>query len=278
MLQQKISIIFLCVVWALLFSANTESASFNSMMRNGVEYYRNQDYEGAIKSFEEAQSEKPRDPEVLYNKGNSEFRLGNYEKALDSFSQTLESEASHSLKQKALFNKGNTFFRMGKLQEAEATYKKVLELDPNEMDAKFNLEFVRKKLNQQMQQQQQKNNKDNNSENKKQDSQGKKGQQNQDSNGDKDSKDKEDQPSSNTQMENEKMAQNSQGQSQKEGSRDQEKLPGEKEPHQVAPAEDMTPEEAEQWLRSLEEDPKTIKKKQAIEDLWKEPKYTGNDW
>ncbi|GIT65530.1 MAG: hypothetical protein Ct9H300mP23_11570 [Nitrospinota bacterium] len=35
---------------------------------------------------------------------------------------------------------------MGKLKEAEKTYKNVLALDPSDMDAKFNLEFVREQL------------------------------------------------------------------------------------------------------------------------------------
>ncbi|GIS84023.1 MAG: hypothetical protein CM1200mP16_03230 [Nitrospina sp.] len=38
------------------------------------------------------------------------------------------------------------FLNLGKMEEAEAVYKNVLTLDSSDMDAKFNLEFVREQL------------------------------------------------------------------------------------------------------------------------------------
>ena len=41
---------------------------------------------------------------------------------------------------------GNTLYRMNKFNESIDAYKKALKLDPDDMDAKFNLEFVREQI------------------------------------------------------------------------------------------------------------------------------------
>jgi tetratricopeptide (TPR) repeat protein len=47
---------------------------------------------------------------------------------------------------KGYYNSGNVLYREGKWEEAIGAYKKALELNPNDEDAKYNLEFVRQKI------------------------------------------------------------------------------------------------------------------------------------
>jgi tetratricopeptide (TPR) repeat protein len=65
-----------------------------------------------------------------------------------------------------VYNLGNSAYRQGRLEEAVELYKRALELDPDDRDAKFNLEFVRDEIrrrheeakNRQQQQQEQSQN------------------------------------------------------------------------------------------------------------------------
>ena len=76
------------------------------------------------------------------------------EDATDSFSQALKSE-DPAIKSRAQYNLGNSLFRQGKLQESLSAYREALKLAPGDRDAKHNLEFVLKQLQEQQQQQQQ---------------------------------------------------------------------------------------------------------------------------
>jgi Ca-activated chloride channel family protein len=48
---------------------------------------------------------------------------------------------------------GNALFRINKLDESIVAYKKALELNPSDMDAKFNLEFAREQIKKKKEQQ-----------------------------------------------------------------------------------------------------------------------------
>ena len=50
------------------------------------------------------------------------------------------------IKQKSIYNMGNTLYQMNKLEESVLAYKKALELDSTDMNAKYNLEFVREQI------------------------------------------------------------------------------------------------------------------------------------
>ena len=51
-----------------------------------------------------------------------------------------------SIQQKAYYNTGNSLYRTDRMQEAIQVYKKALDLNPRDMDAKFNLELLMKKM------------------------------------------------------------------------------------------------------------------------------------
>ena len=94
----------------------------------------------------EAHNGKPNDPKISYNLGNSQYKQGEFEKALNNYSFLLDPKNDTKIKQNSAYNMGNALYRMGKLEESIASFKKALELDPSDMDSKFNLEFARKNV------------------------------------------------------------------------------------------------------------------------------------
>jgi Ca-activated chloride channel family protein len=120
--------------------------------------YENKDYETALKKYIDAQLEEPDRPEISYNIGNTLYKLKDYETAFNHFKDVIESEnkIDDKLRKKALYNLGNTSFRMQKYEDAIKYYEKSLEIDPPDQQAKENIEFT-KKVMEQLKKQSQKN-------------------------------------------------------------------------------------------------------------------------
>jgi Ca-activated chloride channel family protein len=93
----------------------------------------------------DVQVERPEDPAVALNVGSVHYQMKNYEEAKKAFSAAALA-GDPKLREQALYNLGNCAFREGKLEEAVELYKAALDADPEDADAKFNLEFVRDEI------------------------------------------------------------------------------------------------------------------------------------
>jgi Ca-activated chloride channel homolog len=129
----------------------------------------------------------------LYNTGVTAYESNDFARAAQLFENATSSQ-DRLLQQRALYNLGNTDYRLGQSQPKQAqqlwqramkSYETALAIDPNDADAKYNHEFVKKKLEelkqqqQQQQQQNQKNQQDKNQDQKKDQQQQSQDQQNQ---------------------------------------------------------------------------------------------------
>jgi len=121
---------------------------------DGNKKYREQNYEEALKSYTDALLESPESPQLHYNISNVLYNQKKYKDAISELEKTLSTD-NVMLQGKAYYNMGNCAFQEGEYDKAIDYYKKALEIDPNDEDAKFNLEFTRQKLKEMMQNQQQ---------------------------------------------------------------------------------------------------------------------------
>ncbi len=134
-----LTLLLLCLVVVPAFAG-----PFNTEAQDGVDYYNQEEYAEALKNFEAARLADPEDGNVLYNLANTHYKLGNFDSAVEAL-QAAESKFNDPvMKQKAQYNLGNTYYRMGNMDRAIQSYKKALELNPEDTDSKFNLEFARK--------------------------------------------------------------------------------------------------------------------------------------
>ena len=110
------------------------------------------DYDKALELYREALEEDPDSPVIRFNLGDAHFKKEEMQDATDSFSQAMQSE-DPEITSRAQYNLGNSLYRQGKLQESLSAYREALKLAPGDRDAKHNLEFVLKQLQEQQQQQ-----------------------------------------------------------------------------------------------------------------------------
>ena len=256
------------------------------------------DFGRALRLYEKLLVESPEDARLHYNAGAAAYGAGDFEKARSHFNSTLASpEAPLPLQQRAFYNLGNAMFRLGEttenpddkakqwigaLKKYEGAFdlSKQLEKTPDDEDAQFNTDIVKKRLEQLKQQQQQKQqqgddkqdkeNEDKNEQQKDQQQQKSDDQKKQEQDQQqKDQQQKQDQQKSDEEKKEQQQQQQS-GQNQEEKKEEQQKQDGsggedKKEQSQPKPGEEqsdagqaqpdgkMTPEQVRQLLDTLKQ-------------------------
>ncbi|MDR1192531.1 MAG: hypothetical protein LBK60_12850 [Verrucomicrobiales bacterium] len=117
------------------------------------------EYRKQADKFLQKLQQHPDDSILRYNLGTANYQLGHYEAAADDFQKSLSAD-DVKLQNFAYYNLGNAWYRRGELmektepektrdlwQQAAQAYQGALQLDADDAQAKQNLEFVQKRLN-----------------------------------------------------------------------------------------------------------------------------------
>ena len=118
-------------------------------------------YDEALAKYTDAQLEDPVSPILHFNIGDILYKQKKYDEAQVEFEKAFDVE-DPLIQAKAHYNIGDCLFRQA-LQESSIdmaaaaidSFQKALEIDPSDVDAKFNIEFIRKHIEQQEQEQEQ---------------------------------------------------------------------------------------------------------------------------
>lgn len=223
--------------WGLLDPGPALSQAGRRQVSEGNRLFSDQKYDAAYNRYRDAQLADPTSPLVQFNIGDALYKKRDFEEALKSYEKVLGAE-DPMLAAKAYYNIGNTLYRLGKLPESILAYKKSLELNPNDEDAKYNLEYVRAKLKDQAQKQPQS------------------GQQQQQA-------EQQQQPSSEQQNQDRQQNQEQQQQAQADQSEDQNKDQerASSEESQQVQQKKLSKEDAERILQALEDQEKDVKRR-----------------
>ena len=108
---------------------------------SGHEPYRNRDFAAALDTYRGAQERAPESGEPYYNAGIVLYRMEEYEESLQEYDESL-TYAESELRSRGFFNRGNAAFRTQQYSQAIEAYKEVLRMNPNDTDAKHNLELA----------------------------------------------------------------------------------------------------------------------------------------
>jgi Ca-activated chloride channel family protein len=139
--------------------------SAETLNNKGNEAFADQDYEGALTAYLGAQEDAPEMAEPHYNAANSHYRMEDYQQAQQEIERALVAEESQqALDQHSYYNLGNTFFQAQQFEPAIQAYKEALRLNPDDLEAKQNLELALRQLQQQQEQDQEQRSEDQQSE------------------------------------------------------------------------------------------------------------------
>lgn len=120
------------------FSANAQDAERHIERGNG--FYRQQQYEQAELAYNEALARDPNNATAKFNQANALFKQNKPEEAIKVLNDLAFKSNNAEIKAKAYYNKGAILSSQKKLEESIEAYKDALRQDPNDKDARENLQ------------------------------------------------------------------------------------------------------------------------------------------
>jgi len=129
------------IVMGVLMLADTVSAQkTNEAIRKGNEQYRQQQYKEAEATYTEVIAAEPANAVARYNRSVTLHRQGRSDSAARAFDDLAFKSEDKTIKAKAYNNKGAILSAQKKLEESIEEYKNALRLDPNDQQARENLQ------------------------------------------------------------------------------------------------------------------------------------------
>lgn len=249
-------------------------------LREGNNKYLAGDYEGAKRQYDKiitSEEKFENKKEAIFNSGNALYRLKKFDDAETDYRKIAENTSlSPSLRAHAFYNIGNSYFMRAKdaqadrkeslLKDAIKHYKESLKLDPNDLQAKQNLELAKALLKQEedRKQGQRPNNQQDQSQNNNNNTSSQEHQQN--------DKNQQDQKNNNDQQDNKQNKQN-------QNPQDKQHNPNQQQSDEQQGKHDSTPiskADAEKLLDALKQDEKEMLKKYLMRKS-NQTKY-DKDW
>ncbi len=117
----------------------------NETIKKGNDAYKKKDYETATKKFGEVVQKNENNATAQFNLGNALYKTDKKEDALNAFEKAQTTLTKPEEKSNALYNKGVVFQNDKKLEECIVNYKNALKSNPNNEDARHNLQLALKK-------------------------------------------------------------------------------------------------------------------------------------
>lgn len=139
-----------------MLSLHSKAQNDKSLIKKGNEAYEKKEYDNAIKNYQQAAEKNPANSTAQYNLGNAFYKNNKTDEAVQAYDGALSNSTSNTDKAKAFYNKGVVLQNNKKLPECIEAYKNALKLDPQDEDARQNLQ----KALQQQKEQQKKEDKD----------------------------------------------------------------------------------------------------------------------
>ncbi|MEO6290244.1 MAG: VWA domain-containing protein, partial [Ginsengibacter sp.] len=143
-----------------LFCTASFGQNTNNIIAKGNEAYKNNDYDKAEVYYDDAQKKDEKNTTASYNIGNVFYRKEKTDEAVNAFDNTIKNSTDNNVKQRAFYNKGVTYQKANKLPECILAYKNALILNPNDEDARQNLERALKEQKKQEEKKDKKNKND----------------------------------------------------------------------------------------------------------------------
>lgn len=121
----------------------TLSADVGSIMRQGNALARKEAYGEAIKKYQEALVQEPDNTKIHFNIARALYKMNKYAEATSEYQLCLLTK-NRKTQAQSFYNIGNCQFKQGQLDAAINSYSTSLLLNPKDRDAKQNLEFCQK--------------------------------------------------------------------------------------------------------------------------------------
>jgi tetratricopeptide (TPR) repeat protein len=126
-------------------ACSSASSTAQSLNHQANLAYQSGDYGGALQQYRQAEVERPDLPAISYNAGNALNQQRDFQNAITEEKRATSSSDS-DLQDRAFYSIGNADVRLNQLSQAVDAYKSALRANSSDLDAKYNLEVVERRL------------------------------------------------------------------------------------------------------------------------------------
>jgi Ca-activated chloride channel family protein len=214
----------LAALWPLPATGLTLTDRLHSYIQKGNAHYDKGEHDKALEAYMQARKQDSTSVAAQFNAGDAYYRLGQFQQGAKEFLGSASASAD-SVTSMSYYNLGNAAFKMNQYGAAAEAYKRALLIRPNDEDAKYNLEYALRMVEQQQQQQQNQDQEDQKKRN----------------------KDQQDQQQNQQDQQQEKQQEQNQQQQQDQQEAQQQRDQGDQQPQGQ-----MTPEELKRILAAIE--------------------------
>lgn len=130
-------VLFLVILFAPVFLS---AQKVTETIQQGNELYKQKQWDQAENKYNDALKIDPSNSTAKYNLGNTTFRRGKPDESVKIFDELATLGTVSDNKSKAFYNKGAILSNQKKLEESIDAYKNALRQDPNDKEARENLQ------------------------------------------------------------------------------------------------------------------------------------------
>jgi tetratricopeptide (TPR) repeat protein len=166
--KNKLAFCLLPITYCLL-PVTSMAQTENELIKKAEEAYKKQAYEKAAELYKKAAEKTPKNSTTQYNLGNALYKKTKVDEAVTAYDKAIANTTDKNLKSKSFYNKGVVLQNSKNLQGCVDAYKNALKLNPNDDDARQNLQKALQQLKEKQKQEKEnkKKNKPKEDENKK---------------------------------------------------------------------------------------------------------------
>ena len=132
--------ILVLTIWLVLCTSLVSAQKVNEIIKKGNDLYKQQQYEPAKAVYDEALTKDSSNTIARFNLANTAYRLAKPDEAIKSLDQLLIKYTDAGEKSRAYYNKGVVLTNQKRLEESIEEYKNALRQDPNDKEARENLQ------------------------------------------------------------------------------------------------------------------------------------------
>ena len=145
----------LIVMVTALALQSAPAQSVRSLVNKGNDKYKDRNFADAEINYRKALEQEQQLVQGHFNLGNALYKQGKYDEAVRAYEAAREATKELRTRADASYNIGNAYLKAQDPQKAIKSYVDGLKLDPDDLEAKYNLSAALRMLQQQQQQQQQ---------------------------------------------------------------------------------------------------------------------------
>lgn len=146
---KKLKPVLTTILSVIGFTAVAQSEK--ETIKQGNEAYGKKNYPAAATEYSKVVQKNPENVTAQYNLGNALYKSEKKQEAIDAYEKSISKLNKPVEKSNAYYNKGVVLQNDNKLPECIDAYKNALKLDPNNEDARQNLQKALKKQQEQKQ-------------------------------------------------------------------------------------------------------------------------------